>query len=156
VRRVGGAALLALVLAASAFAGFTVVRGVEPTRAAWTSARTVEATATAATPAAVSNVKCGAGSGLLNAMIPITWSAPAGPPPTRYRITWSGGAGSDTKYSTTTSYAIDASGISVAGTSTVRVFAEYGDWVSPNPANTVSFTTIAVLVVVSWTCSPFP
>jgi hypothetical protein len=156
VRRVGGAGLLAGLLAASAFAGFTVVRGVEPTRASWTSARTVAATASAATPAAVSNVKCGAGSGALGTPIPITWSAPAGPAPSGYRITWSGSAGSGTATAAASPGSINASGISVAGTSTVRVFAEYGDWVGPNPVNTVSFTTIAVFVVVSWSCSPFP
>jgi len=153
----GIAALLAAALAAAA--GFVAVTGVQPTRAAWTSAHAVSVTATAVTPAAVPGLACGAGSGtiLTSPNIPISWSAPAGPTPSRYRIAWAGSAGSNTMYSTTTSASINAAAISVAGTSTVSVYAEYGDWVvAPPPVQTISFTTIAVLVVVSWTCQPVP
>lgn len=157
-RRLLAPVMLLVLALASGVAVFAIVVGVQPTRAAWTSVRTVNVTATAATPAAVPTVKCGGGSGtiLSNPLIPITWTAPAGPAPSRYRIHWAGTAGTGDVYSATTSGTINAAGISVAGTSTVTVYAEYGDWTSPVSLQSVSFTTISVLVVVSWSCSPFP
>lgn len=145
---------LALVTAAAAFA---LVLAPQPTTAAWVRAKSVAITASAVTPAAVPTVTCGASSGLLNALIPINFTAPPGPTPSRYRVSWTGGAGSGTVYTTTSPAQINASSISVAGTSVVTVYPEYGDWtVTPASAQTVKFTTVAVVVVVSWTCGPNP
>jgi signal peptidase len=152
----GTVAVALMAAVASGLAGFAATRA-EPTRAAWTSARDVDATVTAATPAAVPVVTCGAASGGILSSIPIAFTPPPGPAPSRYRIQWAGSAGSGTAYTTTSPGAVNASGISVAGTSVVTVYPEYGDWVtSPASLQTVKFTTVAVVVVVSWTCTPNP
>ena len=144
---------IAIALAAVA-ASFVAVGSIEPTEAAWTSTKVVSTTVTSVTPAAVPTVTCGAASGGILTTIPISWTAPAGPTPSRYRLHWQGSAGTGDAYFTTSPGSINASGISVAGTSVISVYPEYGNWVtSPISLQTRSFTTIAVIVVVSWTCT---
>ncbi len=141
----------------AAIASFVAVGSIQPTEAAWTNAKLLSATIASVTPAAVPTVTCGAPNGLLSSNIPITWTVPPGPTPSRYRIQWTGGAGSGTTYSTTSPGSINPSGISVAGTSVVTIYPEYGNWItSPASLQTVRFRTIGVIVVVSWTCSPNP
>ncbi|HEV7741013.1 MAG TPA: hypothetical protein VGO65_01200 [Pseudolysinimonas sp.] len=148
----------ALLAAAAALAAFVAGSSAQPTDATWSTVNVTNLTGTAATPAAVPTVTCGAGSGSIigSPTIPIAWTVPAGPTPSRYRIHWAGSAGTGDVFATTSPGSINAAGISVAGTSTVTVFAEYGDWTAPASLQTVSFTTIAIVVVVSWTCTPFP
>jgi hypothetical protein len=144
---------VAVALAAVA-ASFVAVGSIEPTEAAWTSTKVVSVTATSVTPAAVPTVSCGAPSGGILSTIPISWTAPPGPTPSRYRLHWQGSAGTGDAYFTTSPGSINASGISVAGTSVISVYPEYGNWItSPVSLQTRSFTTIAVIVVVSWTCT---
>jgi hypothetical protein len=145
-------AALALVTASAAF---TLALGPQPTSAAWTTSKAVGITATAVTPAAVPTVSCGAASGLLAVAIPITWTAPSGATPSRYRVVWSGTAGSGQAYFTTSPGSIGGGLLSVAGTSTVTVYPEYGDWInSPVSVQSRTVTTISVAgVVVSWTCA---
>lgn len=150
VRRV----LTAVIALAAAAAAFAVVGGVHVTDAAWTQSKTFTPSVTAVTPAAVPTVACGASSGLLAQSIPISWTAPAGPAPSSYRLHWQGTAANGDSTWTTTSGSISAVGLSVVGSSTVSVYARYGDWESPVSLQTVKFTTIAVVVVVSWTCGP--
>ena len=148
--RVGTIAVALAALAAS----FVAVGSIEPTEAAWTSTKVVSPTVTSVTPAAVPTVSCGAASGGILSPIPISWTAPSGPTPSRYRLHWQGTAGTGDAYFTTSPGSINASGISVAGTSVISVYPEYGSWVtSPVSLQTRSFTTIAVIVVVSWTCT---
>ena len=144
---------IAVALAAVA-ASFVAVGSIEPTEAAWTSTKVVSTTVTSVTPAAVPTVTCGAASGGILSTIPISWTAPPGPTPSRYRLHWQGSAGTGDAFFTTSPGSINASGISVAGTSVISVYPEYGNWVtSPISLQTRSFTTIAVIVVVSWTCT---
>jgi hypothetical protein len=139
---------------AAAVAAFIAVGGIQPTEAAWTTAKVITPTVTSVTPAAVPTVSCGAPSGGILSTIPISWTVPPGPTPSRYRLHWAGSAGNGDAYFTTSPGTINASGISVAGTSVISVYPEYGNWVtSPVSLQTRSFTTIAVIVVVSWTCT---
>ena len=99
-------------------------------------------------------MSCGAASGGILSTIPINWTAPPGPTPSRYRLHWAGTAGTGDAFFTTSPGSIDASGISVVGTSVISVYPEYGNWTtSPISLQTRSFTTIAIIVVVSWTCT---
>ena len=144
---------LALALVAAA-ASFIAAGSIQPTEAAWTTSKVLSTTVGSVTPAAVPTVSCGAASGGILSTIPISWTAPSGPTPSRYRLHWAGTAGNGDAFFTTSPGSIDASGISVAGTSVVSVFPEYGNWTtSPTSLQTRSFTTIAVVVVVSWTCT---
>ncbi|MEQ1736743.1 MAG: hypothetical protein ABL886_10140 [Rhodoglobus sp.] len=144
---------LAIALVAAA-ASFIVVGSIQPTEAAWTAGKVLSTTVSSVTPAAVPTVTCGAASGGILSTIPISWTAPPGPTPSRYRLHWAGSAGTGDAFFTTSPGSINASGISVAGTSVITVFPEYGNWTtSPASLQTRSFTTIAIIVVVSWTCT---
>ncbi len=146
-----GTIAIALVAAAAAF---LAAGSIQPTEAAWTTAKALSTTVSSVTPAAVPTVSCGAASGGILSTIPITWTAPPGPTPSRYRLHWAGSAGTGDAYFTTSPGSINASGISVAGTSVISVYPEYGNWTtSPISLQTRSFQTIAVIVVVSWTCT---
>ncbi len=149
--RLGTLAIAMLAAAAS----FVAVGSIQPTEAAWNSTKVVSATVGSVVPAAVPTVTCGAPSGLLSNNIPITWTAPPGPTPSQYRLHWAGAAGTGDAFFTTSPGSINPSAISVAGTSVISVYPEYGNWTtSPISLQTPHFTTIAVLfVVVSWTCS---
>lgn len=139
---------------ATAAAAFVAAGSIEPTEAAWARSKVLSATVSSVTPAAVPTVTCGAASGGILSLIPISWTPPPGPTPSRYRLHWAGTAGTGDAYFTTSPGTIDASGISVAGTSVVTVYPEYGSWTtSPVSLQTRSFTTLAVIVVVSWTCT---
>jgi hypothetical protein len=128
------------------------------TEASW--ARSGFATASAASGVlnAVPTVACGAASGLIAVSIPITWAAPPtggnAVAPTGYRVDYSGTAGSGTQNVTTTSANIPGGVLSVAGSMTVRIYATYGNWVSPVALQTRTITAVlSVLVVVAWTCA---
>lgn len=148
-------ALAAAVALVTAAAGFLLVTAPHATSAAWQDPKAFGVTATAVTAAAVPTVSCGAASGLLATAIPITWTAPVGTTPTRYRLVWAGSAGSGQAYFTTSPGSIGGGLLSVLGTSTVTVYPEYGDWTtSPVSLQSRTVTTIAALgVVVSWTCA---
>jgi hypothetical protein len=139
----------------STVAAFAIGTAPQPTSAAWQEAKTLTVTASAVTATAVPTVSCGAGSGVLASSIPITWTAPSGTTPTRYRLVWSGSAGSGQAFFATSPGAISGGVLSVLGTSTVTVFPEYGDWTtSPVSLQSRTVTTIGVFgVVVSWTCA---
>jgi len=144
-----------IVAGLAAAAVFVVVTAPQPTSATWTSSTSEDLSATAVKPTAVPTVACGAASGLLATSIPITWTAPAGTAPSRYRLHWSGSAGSGDAYFTTSPGSITGGVLSVLGTTTVTVYPEYGSWtVSPVSLQSRTITTIGVLgVVVSWTCA---
>ena len=147
-------ALVAIALVTAA-AGFLLVTSPHPTTAAWQDAKAFGVSTSAVSAAAVPTVSCGAASGLLATAIPISWTAPAGTTPSRYRLVWSGSAGSGQAYFTTSPGSVGGGLLSVVGTSTVTVYPEYCDWVtSPASSQTRTVTTIAALgVVVSWTCA---
>lgn len=147
-------AVSAVVAAVAAVAACAAVSGIQSTEAAWTSSRAVSPTVTAASPSAVPTVTCGAASGSILTHLPLSWTAPSGPTPSRYRVSWGGGAGSGTAYFTSSPGALDLSGINIVGTSVITVYPEYGSWTSsPASLQTRSFTTVAAIVVVGWTCS---
>jgi hypothetical protein len=148
-------ALLGAVVLVTAAAGFLLATSPHPTAAAWQDPKAFGVTASAVTATAVPTVSCGAASGLLATAIPITWTAPAGTTPTRYRLVWSGSAGSGQAYFATSPGAVGGSLLSVIGTSTVTVYPEYGDWTtSPVSLQSRTITTIGALgIVVSWSCS---
>jgi hypothetical protein len=139
----------------AAGAAFVVAVAPQPTSAAWQSVKTMTVSASGVTATAVPTVSCGAASGLLAASIPISWTAPSGPTPTRYRLVWAGSAGSGQAYFTTSPGSVGGGILSLAGTSTVTVYPEYGDWItSPVSLQSRTVTTISALgVVVSWTCA---
>jgi hypothetical protein len=151
----GRRVLPAALAVGATLAAFTVASAPQPTTASWTAAVSADVTVAAVTPAAVPTVACGAGSGALATAIPITWTAPPGPTPSGYRVVWSGSAGSGQARFTTSPGSIGGGLLSVAGTSTVTVYPEYGTWVNtPASLQTRSVTTIAALgIVVSWNCS---
>jgi hypothetical protein len=134
---------------------FVVGTGPAVTDSSWQVSKTADVTATAATATAVPTVGCGASGGLLATSIPITWTAPSGATPSRYRLHWAGTAGSGDAYFATSPGSITGGLLSVLGTSTVTVFPEYGSWVSsPTSLQSRTVTTIGTLgVVVSWTCA---
>jgi hypothetical protein len=143
-----------LVAALAAAAAFAVVNAPQPTSATWTSTKTANVVVTAVTPAAVPTVACGASSGLLAISIPITWTAPAGTTPSGYRLHWVGSAGSGDAEFATSPGSITGGFLSIIGSSTVTVFAEYGTWTAPVSLQSRTVTTIGTLgVVVSWTCA---
>jgi hypothetical protein len=144
---------VSVIAAVTAVSAFLVAVAPQPTSAAWTSGKAFAITATAATPTAVPTVGCGAASGLLAQAIPITWTAPAGATPSRYRLHWQGTAGTGDAYFTSSPGQVAGGLLSVLGTSTVTVYAEYGDWTAPVSLQSRTITTIAVVVVVSWTCA---
>lgn len=147
--------LLGAVALLTAAAGFTIAVGPQPTSAAWQSAKTVAITSTAVLPTAVPTVACGASSGLLATAIPITWTAPAGTTPSSYRLHWQGTASAPGDAVFTTSPGQIPGGLlSVLGTSTVTVYAQYGNWEAPVSIQSRTVTTISALgIVVSWTCA---
>lgn len=150
-----GLALPVAVALVTASASFAVVLAPQPTSAAWTVTKSAALTATAVTPAAVPTVACGAASGLLSGSIPITWTAPPGTAPSRYRLAWTGTAGSGQAFFTTSPGAVTGSTLSVLGTATVTVYPEYGDWTtSPASLQTRTITTVSVLgAIVAWSCA---
>jgi hypothetical protein len=146
---------IVIVAGLAAAAGFVVTTAPQPTSAAWASSTSENLSASAVTPTAVPTVACGTASGLLATSIPITWTAPTGTAPSRYRLHWSGSAGSGDAYFATSPGSITGGVLSILGTTTVTVFPEYGSWTtSPVSLQSRTVTTIAVLgVVVSWTCA---
>jgi hypothetical protein len=148
-------AVIGMLVVAVAGCAFLVGSAPRPTAASWTTSATDQVTVKAVTPAAVPTVACGASSGLLAVAIPITWTPPPGPTPSRYRVVWSGTAGSGEASFTTSPGSIGGGLLSLAGSSTVTVYPVYGDWVtSPVSLQSRTVTTISALgVVVSWTCA---
>jgi hypothetical protein len=149
------AALPAAVALVAAAAGFALAASAQPTSASWVAAKAVGITATAVTPAAVPTVACGAANGLLSGSIPITWTAPSGTTPSRYRLVWTGTAGSGQAYFTASPGSVTGSTLSVLGTATVTVYPEYGDWIStPASLQTRTVTTVSVAgAIVAWSCA---
>ena len=143
----------ALVAGLAATAAFVVVNAPQPTSAAWTSTKTANVAVNAVIPTAVPTVSCGAAGGVLATSIPITWTAPAGTTPSGYRLHWVGTAGSGDAEFSTSPGSITGGFLSVIGTSTVTVFAEYGTWTAPVSLQSRTVTTIGTLgVVLTWTC----
>lgn len=151
-------ALAAVVLTA---AGLIGVSGDAPAQAGWSRSTYVTATATAGVLGAVPTVACGSSGGLLAANIPITWTAaPTGGnalAPQSYTIAWSGtaGSGSTTVAAPATSGNVTGATLTLLGTSTVTVTANYGTWTSPVSLQTRTITTVlgALSLIVAWTCA---
>lgn len=151
-------ALAAVVLTA---AGLIGVSGGAPAQAGWSRSTYVTATATAGVLGAVPTVACGSSGGLLAANIPITWTAaPTGGnalAPQSYTIAWSGtaGSGSTTVAAPATSGNVTGATLTLLGTSTVTVTANYGTWTSPVSLQTRTITTVlgALSLIVAWTCA---
>ncbi len=141
--------LVALVAVAAAVSGFAVTTGVAPTDASWVVPKTLNVSASAVTPAAPTALTCGAGSGGLFSSVPMTWTAPPGPAPSGYTLSWTGAAtGSVSSASTSGSVPSGA----LLGTLTVRVYANYGtSWVSPAGTQTRTISIIAFGTL--WSCA---
>ena len=134
------------IAAAVAVPAFVMGSGPQPTDATWLVTKTAAVTATAVTPAPPTALTCGAGSGLLSGSVPFTWSAPPGTAPSGYTLKWTGAAtGSVT--TATTSGNVPSPAL---GTTTVSVYADYGNWESTAGIQTRS---IFGVVIVGWTCT---
>ncbi|OJX73311.1 hypothetical protein [Leifsonia sp. 71-9] len=142
-------------------AGVLGVSGGSPAQAGWSRSAYVTGTATAGVLGAVPTVACGSSGGLLAANIPITWTAaPTGGnalAPQSYTIAWSGsaGSGSTTVAAPATSGSVTGATLTLLGTSTVTVTANYGTWTSPVSLQTRTITTVlgALSLIVAWTCA---
>lgn len=142
-------------------AGVLGVSGGAPAQAGWSRSAYVTGTANAGVLGAVPTVSCGSTGGLLAANIPITWTAaPTGGnalAPQSYTIAWSGsaGSGSTTVAAPATSGSVTGATLTLLGTSTVTVTANYGTWTSPVSLQTRTITTVlgALSLIVAWTCA---
>lgn len=131
------------------------------TDASWTRPSFTTGSVTSGVLNPVPTVACGAGSGLIAATIPISWSPPAtggnAVAPTGYHVVYSGTAGSGSLDTTGTSASIPSSALAVAGTMTVTIFATYGpNWISSASLQTRTLTALLGalgLFVVGWTCT---
>jgi|GEM_PF-1432185 len=153
-RRNASAALLLALLAG----GAATVAAPEPARAGWATSSYATVAVSTGTLAAVPQVACGAGFGLISGDIPITWTAsPSGGSvlaPQSYTLRWSGTAGSGSTTVAATSGSVTGATLTLLGTSTVTVTANYAGWTSPDSAQTRTITTVAGLggAIVLWTC----
>ncbi|MFF2052959.1 hypothetical protein ACFVU2_15270 [Leifsonia sp. NPDC058194] len=142
-------------------AGVLGVSGGSPARAGWSRSVYVTGTMNAGVLGAVPTVACGSAGGLLAANIPITWTAaPTGGnalPPQSYTITWTGtaGSGSTTVAAPATTGNVTGATLTLLGTSTVTVTANYGTWTSPVSLQSRTITTVlgALSLIVAWTCA---
>jgi len=142
-------ALVAVIAVAAAVSSFAVTSGVAPTDAAWVRTRTFNVSATAVTPTPPTGLTCGAGSGGLFSVVPFTWTAPTGPAPSGYTLSWTGAATGSAPFAGT-SGSVPSSAL--LGTLTVRVAANYGtSWVSATGTQTRSITII--LFGTLWSCA---
>ncbi|MEO7015328.1 MAG: hypothetical protein ABI130_15525 [Leifsonia sp.] len=128
------------------------------TEASWAGSSFATGSAASGSLNAVPTVTCGASSGLIAVSIPINWTAPAtggnAVAPTGYRVDYSGTAGSGSQTTTARTANIPGGTLAVAGTMTVKVYATYGNWVSPVSLQTRTITaTLSLLVVIAWTCT---
>lgn len=147
-----------LVLLAAAALG---VSGGSPSRAGWARSTYVRGTATAGALGAVPTIACGSSGGLLAADIPISWTAaPTGGnalAPQSYTLAWSGtaGSGNATVSAPATTGSVTGATLTLLGTSTVTVTANYGTWTSPVSLQTRTITTVlgALGLIVAWTCT---
>lgn len=154
--RGGGVVLL---LSALLIAG----AGADPTPAeatpGWASTTFATTSVAAGTIAPVPQVACGAGSGLLAGDIPISWTAsPSGGTalaPDGYTLRWAGTAGSGSITVTGTSGSVTGATLTLLGTSTVTVTANYAGWTSPPSLQTRTITTVAGLAgaILLWSCA---
>ena len=145
----GTAAVLALAVTAA-------IAPAPPAQAAWLNSERASGTFKAMTTQPVPTVTC---NGPFNNGMPITWTAPAtSRAPSRYYITWSGGAGSGEAVVTGTSYSIPGTFLSLGGSSVVRVYARWGTttnyFQSAQSLQTRTITTVSVAgIVVSRSCA---
>lgn len=141
--------------------GLLGVSGGSPARAGWGRSTYVTATAGSGVLNAVPTVSCGAASGLLAVNIPMNWTAAAtggnAIAPQSYTLAWSGsaGSGSTTVAAPATTGNITGSTLTLLGSVTVTVTANYGSWTSPVSLQTRTITTTlgALGVIVGWTCA---
>jgi len=130
----------------AAVPAFLMGTGPQQTDASWVVTKTAAVTATAVNPAPPTALTCGAGSGLLSGSVPFTWSAPPGTAPSGYTLKWTGAAtGSVTSATTSTNVPSPA-----LGTTTVSVYADYGNWES---AAGIQTRSIFGVIIVGWTCT---
>ncbi len=130
---------------------------VSPTSAAWTSPQYTTATMTTGQLYPVTSLACNSSAGLLATSIGFTWTQPVttgnGLVPSDYTLVWSGTAGSGQKTVTGTTTTIPGTILSIAGTSRVVVYANFGTWQSPVSTQSRLLTTISTVgIIVSWTC----
>lgn len=134
------------IAAAVAIPAFVAGSAPQQTDASWVVTKTSVVTATAVNPAQPTALTCGSGSGLLSSSVPFTWSAPPGTAPSGYTLKWTGAAtGSVT--SATTSGNVPSPAL---GTTTVSVYADYGNWES---AAGIQTRQVFGVIVVGWTCT---
>jgi hypothetical protein len=143
--RLAKRAVPVVLAAVAAIAAFAVGIGPQPTDASWTTTKTLAVTATAVLPAAPTGLTCGAGSGLLAAAVPFTWTAPPGTTPSGYTLKWTGITSGSSTWPTTS-----GSITAPIGTVTVSVYADYGGWQSSAGTQTRSVTGVTF---VGWTCT---
>ncbi|MBN9605619.1 MAG: hypothetical protein J0G30_03305 [Actinomycetales bacterium] len=156
----GAATAIALVTAAAAF---VIPVSIHPVAAAWTSAREVQGTVTAVTPATPTTMRCLDSGGAIVANIPVRWDA-VSPTPTAYRVTYAAGSTTPPTSGTalpdvsgsSTSTTI-SSGLLSLGTYRVWVQSVYGTganaWVSSYSAP-ATLQMVGVVVIVSYSCAP--
>lgn len=151
------AASILLVVAAAA--GTLMASSDEPATAGWGRTSYATATVTSGILNPVSQVNCGASGGLLAGNIPISWTAPTtggqALAPQSYTLSWSGTAGSGSTTVTGTSGAVTGATLTLLGTSTVRVTANFNGWTSPVSLQSRTITTVIGLggAILLWSCA---
>jgi hypothetical protein len=129
-----------------------------PTEATWNSPEYHQAVMTTAQLYPVTSLTCNSSGGLLATSIGFTWTRPVitgnGLTPTSYTIVWSGSAGAGQKTVTGLTTTLPGTILTVAGSSTVTVYANFDSWQSPVSTQSRQLnTTLGVLgIIVGWTC----